>query len=49
MAEENTPPENPFEMPTPAIEGNGNGDDTLSEGAPNVAAKYPGHHHHHRP
>lgn len=39
MAEENTPPENPFEMPTPAIEGNGNGDDTLSEGAPNVAAK----------
>jgi len=45
MAEENTPPENPFEMPSAAIDsndganGNVTGEETLSQGAPEVAAK----------
>ena len=39
MAEENPPPENPFEMPAPAIEPNGMNDDALSQGGPEVAAR----------
>lgn len=40
MAEDTTPPENPFETPSPAIEGNGNGgDEGLREGAPEVASR----------
>lgn len=39
MAEENPPPENPFEIPSPAIESNGTTDDSLRQGGPEVAAK----------
>lgn len=39
MAEDTPPPENPFEMPSPAIETNGTGDDALSQGGPEVAAR----------
>ncbi|MDX2096066.1 MAG: TrbI/VirB10 family protein [Alphaproteobacteria bacterium] len=43
MADDNTPGENPFDIPAAALNGNGNGngngDEALREGAPEVAAR----------